>query len=602
LPLDYHCQFTLLALISRNSPYSPSSLPLSTILENIQRLPDEKPFLSCPNLRILYLCLVDKFFSNKKAESFFQDLKNKYKELSEAKHDHYNKMEAEILKLPKDQHISFKLYITPNTHYFELERGQTSRILRLYQNKEEKFLKVNFASDNMNKLFYLTNSAIIDKMVRPTLEKGIRICNKMLHFCGYSNSQLKSHSIWFYECSCPEEAELILFEIGKFTDPKPSKNASRRGLLFTTTTKGPKPENFIPIEDKKVQGKVNGKATEWVFTDGIGKMSMDIAIACKDALKINYDFPSAFQIRCGGIKGVLAFDPDLKEKGTVCYRPSQKKFISDFESIDICNAAKYGKGILDRQIILLLKTLFLNKKKIKEENEKEPFSQGKIKKVEENSSPVQNQIDEEKKSHDDEEFIKPEDKLDLEMLNLQKELIESFDEESLGNSSNAIGRHIYCSELQMLFYSLSSLGFPLHKDIFLYSCFTYSKMRVLNDMVQRGRMLDPDSARLMGVIDEWDVLGENEVFVQICKPERSSREIVDYSSYQKLKITQIIESDVLVTKNPCLFPGDIRRLRAVNHPKLKHLSNVIVFPAKGPRPITTMISGGDLDGDLYFVS
>ena len=67
-----------------------------------------------------------------------------------------------------------------------------------------------------------------------------------------------------------------------------------------------------------------------------------------------------------------------------------------------------------------------------------------------------------------------------------------------------------------------------------------------------------------------------------------------------------IVGDVLVTKNPCGNKGDIRLLRAIgkNHPaypKLKHLVNVLVFSQEGERPNENMMSGGDLDGDVYMV-
>ena len=45
-----------------------------------------------------------------------------------------------------------------------------------------------------------------------------------------------------------------------------------------------------------------------------------------------------------------------------------------------------------------------------------------------------------------------------------------------------------------------------------------------------------------------------------------------------------LQGDVLVTRNPCTHPGDIRQLRCVNKPELSHLYNVIVFSSKGDRP------------------
>ena len=64
---------------------------------------------------------------------------------------------------------------------------------------------------------------------------------------------------------------------------------------------------------------------------------------------------------------------------------------------------------------------------------------------------------------------------------------------------------------------------------------------------------------------------------------------------------KIIQSKVIVSRNPCTHPGDVRLLNAVDRPEFYHLNNVIVFPSTGDRPLCNMMSGGDLDGDVYFV-
>lgn len=66
-----------------------------------------------------------------------------------------------------------------------------------------------------------------------------------------------------------------------------------------------------------------------------------------------------------------------------------------------------------------------------------------------------------------------------------------------------------------------------------------------------------------------------------------------------------IEGPVLITRNPVSHPGDLRIVRAIGQlpdhaPKgLKALVNCIVFNCKGQRPLTSMLAGGDLDGDTY---
>ncbi len=57
-----------------------------------------------------------------------------------------------------------------------------------------------------------------------------------------------------------------------------------------------------------------------------------------------------------------------------------------------------------------------------------------------------------------------------------------------------------------------------------------------------------------------------------------------------------------MTKNPCLWPGDFRRLKAVRNSRLEEcMRDVIVFPIDGKRPHSNEISGSDLDGDQYWV-
>jgi len=53
-----------------------------------------------------------------------------------------------------------------------------------------------------------------------------------------------------------------------------------------------------------------------------------------------------------------------------------------------------------------------------------------------------------------------------------------------------------------------------------------------------------------------------------------------------------------------LFPGDIQKVRAVprkNFAPFIFLDEVLVFSAKGDRPLGDMLGGGDLDGDEYVV-
>jgi len=103
--------------------------------------------------------------------------------------------------------------------------------------------------------------------------------------------------------------------------------------------------------------------------------------------------------------------------------------------------------------------------------------------------------------------------------------------------------------------------------------------------------MSPDDGRIMmGTADESGSLCYGEVFVQYS---------VDIDRPQaELKI---LEGPVVIAKNPCFHPGDMRKFTAVNKPQLKHMIDCVVFPTQGARPHPDEMSGSDLDGDMYFV-
>lgn len=112
----------------------------------------------------------------------------------------------------------------------------------------------------------------------------------------------------------------------------------------------------------------------------------------------------------------------------------------------------------------------------------------------------------------------------------------------------------------------------------------YTKM--LNKKGEKKcRILVPSSRLLFGICDSRAILEEGECFLRITEETSGG-----------LPHT-IHNCEVLVTRNPCLHPGDLRKLKAVNRPELAHLKDCIVFAVKGDRPAVDQMSGGDLDGD-----
>lgn len=110
----------------------------------------------------------------------------------------------------------------------------------------------------------------------------------------------------------------------------------------------------------------------------------------------------------------------------------------------------------------------------------------------------------------------------------------------------------------------------------------YAKMLNKRDE-QKCRVLIRQSRLLFGICDPRNCLEEGECFVSPTHDDNG--------------IAKAISGYVLVSRNPCLHPGDLQKLHAVPKPELAHLIDCIVFPVKGRRPAADTMSGGDLDGD-----
>ena len=128
-------------------------------------------------------------------------------------------------------------------------------------------------------------------------------------------------------------------------------------------------------------------------------------------------------------------------------------------------------------------------------------------------------------------------------------------------------------------------GVKINEEPYLHRMLTALYQTRVSDLKNKARILAPQSLILIGIVDEHELLEYGEVFI-----------------YPSKEYNGPITGKVVVAKNPCLHPGDIRVLMAVDRPHLRYLRDVVVFPQKGHRPHPNECSGSDLDGDMYFVS
>ena len=456
--------------------------------------------------------------------------------------------------------------ITPSIIYYEVPKlERNNQIIRKFKSYQEHFIKISINDDDHNKIYFASSrNAKLLEIVQSLMMNGLYIGTRHFKYLTSSNSQAKQGSGWYFnlEYTKYERVDQILEEMGNFqNEHNKYKNAARRGQCASSTT----PINFLPKENIIQIPDIKSSDGKYVYTDGIGTISYDLALKCVEKIGNNkFSYCSAFQIRLLGIKGVVAVDPHLGKKDIICIRPSMKKYESENNELGIIKASGYSTGYLNRQIIALLSGLG-----------------------------VKNSI-----------FIS----MIKVSLKEYQTILNYIRNRNIDLSSYfKANKEVYNEVLSKCFYFKSVLDYYLFKkssryfinEPFIQKILLNCLALKIKDLKSKGKIIDRQSASLMGVIDETRTLKHNEVFVRILKPF-SKKGDQDF----------VLEGEVYVTKNPCLHPGDIRILKAVKSEKvmtnLSHMINVIVFSAledeNDKRPVQNQISGGDLDGDVYYVS
>jgi RNA-dependent RNA polymerase len=182
---------------------------------------------------------------------------------------------------------------------------------------------------------------------------------------------------------------------------------------------------------------------------------------------------------------------------------------------------------------------------------------------------------------------------------LQRQLLRSLDASMRADGAKAALNLLYtsgCGSSDNRFQSLSPMmdaaklfraGLTCTNCEHLYDIMLAFRKRTLGDLMTRARIpVDVNKGMCgVGVLDETGGLEADEIFLQYTDPMTSE--------------VYVVEGPVVVGRSPCLHPGDMQPLKAVYRPDLTHLVDVVVFPNHGVRPIPSMLSGGDLDGDLF---
>ena len=276
-----------------------------------------------------------------------------------------------------------------------------------------------------------------------------------------------------------------------------AKFGARVSQNLTTTIKTIEipAKHIINIDDIKTNGKIilkdkTEKNIKYIFSDGVSRISYDLAEQISKILKLKDGVPSCFQGRFLGCKGVWTTIYD-DNKSNIYIRPSQNKFFvkpkRSENYFELCDYSRYIQAYLNRQIILLLNCLGIKN---------EIF----IKKLEKYENNLKN-----------EKFV----------LNL-----------------------VHYSEWSTLFQSMYNYGINKNNDRLIKSLVESNLNLLYNDIKNKARIYIEESAYVMGIMDEFNILEYGEAFLRI---KRKNKDL-------------ILNQKCSIAKCPCLHPGDIRIL------------------------------------------
>lgn len=450
--------------------------------------------------------------------------------------------------------------ITPSTIYYNTPTVDISnRVTRRYREVSDRFLRVRFTEEKPHgRIMSSINDTNDDVFARvyQTMVNGITIGDRHYEFLAFGNSQFRENGAYFFAPLPNLSAAHIRAWMGDFRHIRSiAMYAARLGQCFSTT----RAIGGCPAQVKMYRDITRGS---FCFSDGIGKISKFLAAMATEELKIRTpsgEPPSAFQFRLGGCKGMLTVSSD-PQPPEVHIRPSQHKFDSASGGLEIIRWSQFSMATLNRQLILVLSSLGIR----------------------------------------DEIFRK---KLHSMLLSINK---------AMDNDAQAIDllqKFVDPNQMTLSLAQMVRQGFRRTSEPFVTSMLTLWKAWHLKYLKEKAKIVIDQGANLLGVLDETGTLQGHFVASTTRARGRSIKErlralpevFVQVSSMERNSGIRIIEGLCILARNPSLHPGDIRVVRAVNRPELRHLVDVIVFPQTGDRDIPSMCSGGDLDGDDYLI-
>ncbi|KAI1287452.1 RNA-dependent RNA polymerase 1 [Halotydeus destructor] len=389
--------------------------------------------------------------------------------------------------------------------------------------------------------------------VKKPLLRGIKIYDRLYELMGSSSSQLRQHGFIFYaKDSSGRTAKDIRENVGDLRKIRAvPKYMARLGLAFSQAMAYViiSNDDILLIDDVK-SGINPVDGNQYTFSDGVGMISEGLIEKICTKMRIQGVPPSAYQIRLKGCKGLVTVNP-MVPRDKIVIRSSMNKFESESTSLEILKFSKNRPVYLNRPLITI-----------------------------------------------------------LEQLGTKKEVILKMQVEALRELTNAF----FCDQkaMQLLKSHSATLcgvvpvekaveaGISILNEPFFRKSLDAVVKRCVWELKNKARIkVDQSKGRIMfGAMDGTDKFNSSEPN-EIKHNLKYGQVFVQYST--EGEPNRVLTGEIMVTKYPCMHPGDVRKFTAVDVPSLRHIVDTIIFPSQGLRPHPDEMAGSDLDGDEYAV-
>ncbi|KAG1148448.1 hypothetical protein G6F37_003314 [Rhizopus arrhizus] len=294
----------------------------------------------------------------------------------------------------------------------------------------------------------------------------------------------------------------------------------------------------LEIKPKEVEEIDDYEHNGFIFSSECGKMSPQIAREISSLLGLRYT-PNVVKFNLAGARGILMLSNYL-QKRKVQLRTGQIHFNTERLTLEINKISKRERAYLDKYSITLLTGLGIHPAIFQQ------ITEGIL-----------------------QEYL---------MGGPQKE-----------NLLNHLMDEYYSGHFAKCFNRVVCSGFLERGDPLITNLVLAFQNKFLGEIKENAKMYIQDGARAFAVMDETGSLGENEVFFQTSTSAGLDSEL------------NVIIGKCLIFRNSSCNPNDVMIVKAVDSPKLRSYTNVLIYSAVSSRHLLNICSHDDANENNFTI-